>query len=160
MFSAIILAEGNIQTIRAQDVKTILHCGDVSSPHVIRWMEDFDLWVALGNTDNRTTLEYTLEATFGQNRLAWVHRLTFDGTSIAMIHGDSQEMLNRLIQSGQYMYVLHGHTHRTTDEIIGHTRVINPGALGGTYRQPRSYCILDLETGIPHFYELSPHDGL
>ena len=35
-----------------------------------------------------------------------------------------------------------------------HTRVVNPGALGGTRRQSRSFCLLDLSTGEIEFVEL------
>jgi predicted phosphodiesterase len=43
-------------------------------------------------------------------------------------------------------YLFTGHTHRRCDKRIGPTRVINPGALGGTQHETRSICILDLAT--------------
>jgi predicted phosphodiesterase len=41
-------------------------------------------------------------------------------------------------------YLLMGHTHRRHDARVGLTRVINPGALGGTQHEARSVCVLDL----------------
>jgi uncharacterized protein len=140
-----------LQSLRAQDVNTILHCGDVCSPQIVHCMKDFDVWIAQGNTDHYFSLKDTIVGTFGEARWARLHRLTFNGYSLAMLHGDNQEVLNDLIRTGEYAYVLHGHTHRKRDDKVGRTRVINPGSIGGTYRQRRSFCILDLTTGIPHF---------
>jgi len=152
--------ENALQSLRTKDVNTILHCGDVSSPQTIQRLRNFDVWIAQGNTDYHFTLADTVEETFGESRLAWLHRLTFGGYSFAMLHGDNEEVLSNLILSGDYAYVLHGHTHRSRYEVIGHTRVINPGALGGTYRGRRSFCILDLTTGIPHFTQFLPDGSL
>jgi predicted phosphodiesterase len=71
-----------------------------------------------------------------------------------MIHGDNEEVLGNLVTSDQHAYVFHGHTHRRRDKTIGRTRVINPGALGGTRRQRRSLCVLNLKTGEARFVKL------
>ena len=71
-----------------------------------------------------------------------------------MLHGDNEEALQNLIASGEYAYVLHGHTHKRRDQTVGRTRVINPGALGGRRPQRYSFCILDLATGDARFVEL------
>jgi hypothetical protein len=68
-----------------------------------------------------------------------------------MIHGHQEGKLRRLINAGEYAYVVHGHTHRRSDRRIGPTRVINPGALGGMRWQQRSFCILDLDSGEATF---------
>jgi putative phosphoesterase len=155
---------GNLQkvllSLRAQGVNTILHCGDISSPQIVHYLKSFDVWFAQGNTDYYSILDDTIDQTFGKSRLAWLHRLTFDGYSLALSHGDNDEVLSSLILSGEYAYVLHGHTHRSRNEVIGRTRVINPGAIGGTYRGRRSFCILDLESGLPYFSYLTPNGGL
>ena len=143
-----------LQSLRTQGVNTIMHCGDVCSPEIVHCMRDFDVWVAQGNSDHYFCLTDTIVETFGKARWGWLHRLTFNGYSLAMLHGDNEEALHRLILSGEYSYVLHGHTHRKRDDRIGRTRVTNPGSLGGTFRQQRSFCVLDLTTGIPRFSDL------
>jgi hypothetical protein len=135
-------------------VTKILHCGDVCKADLIRAMADFDVWIAQGNMDRNIGLGQVAEEIIGRNRLAWFHRPTLDGYRIAMIHGDNDEVLRNLIISGEYAYVFHGHTHRRRDQTVGRTRVINPGALGGTRHQARSFCILDLATGVARFVEL------
>ena len=86
--------------------------------------------------------------------LAWLQQPTVDGYSLAMIHGDNEEVLSNLINSGRYAYVFYGHTHRRQDRTAGRTRAINPGALGGRRWQSRSFCILDLATGKARFVEI------
>ncbi|MBN1812874.1 MAG: metallophosphoesterase family protein [Anaerolineae bacterium] len=140
--------------LQAEGVTTILHCGDVCGPHMIRALLGFDVWIVQGNMDSDSKLTAAVEEAFGQGRLAWLQRLALDGTSVAMLHGDNEEALQNLIASGEYAYVLHGHTHKPRDQMVGRTRVINPGALGGTRPQRYSFCILDLATGEPRFFEL------
>jgi len=63
-------------------------------------------------------------------------------------------LLYHLVNSGEYAYVFHGHTHYRADWWAASTRVINPGALGGTKRESRSICIIDLESGEAQFIEV------
>jgi putative phosphoesterase len=143
-----------LEALRAESVTRILHCGDVCGPGLIQALAGFDVWIAQGNMDRHPGLAQVAEETLGRGRLAWLHRLTLDGYAVAMIHGDNEEMLRNMITSGQYAYVLCGHTHRRRDQTIGRTRVINPGALGGVRWQQRSFCILDLATGETRFVKL------
>ncbi len=143
-----------LDILRAEEVSSILHCGDLCGPDVIRTLAGFDVWIAQGNMDRHIGLSQAAEETFGRVPLAWFQKPTLNGYPLAMIHGDNEEVLGNLISSGQYGYVFHGHTHRRRDQMVGRTRVINPGALGGTLKQSRSFCILDLATGKARFVEL------
>jgi putative phosphoesterase len=146
--------EAALEVLQAEKVTKVLHCGDVCGPGVILALAGFDVWVAQGNMDQHLGLAQAVEETMGRGRLAWFHEHTLGGYPLAMIHGDNEEVLQNLIASGRYTYVLHGHTHRRRDQKIGCTRVINPGAMGGMRRQSRSFCILDLTTGEARFVEL------
>jgi putative phosphoesterase len=140
--------------LKAEGVEKILHCGDVCGPDVVQALEGFDVWIAQGNMDSHRGLAQAVEATLGRGRFAWLQRPTLDGRTVAMLHGDNEEVLGNLITSGEYVYVFYGHTHRRRDQTVGRTRVINPGALGGKRWQRRSFCILDLATGEARFVEL------
>jgi len=140
--------------LRREGIDVLLHCGDVCGPAVVEILEGFDLYVALGNVDRMPALGLAVEGLCGVGRLARWHRLVFDGFAVALLHGDDESLLSHLIRSGEYAYVIHGHTHRRDDRRVGVARVINPGALGGTRREPRSFCILDLEAGEARFIEL------
>ncbi|HEY76274.1 MAG TPA: YfcE family phosphodiesterase [Thermoflexia bacterium] len=143
--------------LRSEGVVTLLHCGDVCGPAVIEALAGFDLYVALGNVDRMPALGLAVEALCGVGRLARWHSLVLDGFAVALLHGDEEPLLRHLVRSGEHAYVIYGHTHRRDDRRVRTTRVINPGALGGTRREPRSFCILDLETGETRFIEL--HEG-
>jgi putative phosphoesterase len=143
-----------LTTLQAEGVTTVLHCGDVCGPHMIRALVGFDVWIVQGNMDGDSRLTVAVEEALGQGRLAWLQRLALDGTSVAMLHGDNEEALQNLIVSGEYAYVFHGHTHKRRDQTVGRTRVINPGALGGRRQQWYSFCTLDLTTGEVRFFEL------
>jgi len=146
--------EAALEVLQAEGVMKILHCGDVCGPEVIQALAGFDVWVAQGNMDRHPGLAQAVEETLGRGRLAWLHKLTLDGYPVAMTHGDNEEVLGGLITSGQYAYILCGHTHRRRDQAVGRTHVINPGALGGVRWQRRSFCILDLKTGEARFIDL------
>ena len=137
-----------------EGIATLLHCGDVCGPAVVEALAGFDVYFAQGNMDRMPALGMAVEALAGPGRLARLHDLVLDGFRVALIHGDDGGLLRHLIRSGEYAYVLYGHTHRRADRRAGPTRVINPGALGGTRREPRSVCILDLGAGNARFIEL------
>ncbi len=149
---------GNLTTaleiLRSEGVMTVLHCGDVCLPGTVQLLAGFDVWVAQGNMDRHAGMAQVVEETFGVGRLAWLHRPLLDGYAAALLHGDSGEMLDNLIASGQYKYVFYGHTHWRRDQTINGVRVINPGALGGMRKQSYSFCILDLTTGEARFIEV------
>jgi putative phosphoesterase len=143
-----------LETLRAEGVTTILHCGDVCGPHMLGALRGFDVWFAQGNMDGDFKLTAAVEEAFGRGRLAWLQRPALDGTRVAMLHGDNDEALQNLIVSGEYAYVFHGHSHKRRDQTVGRTRVINPGALGGRRPERYSFCILDLATGETRFFKL------
>jgi hypothetical protein len=143
-----------LEALKAEGVTRIFHCGDVCGPAVVRALSDFDLWIAQGNMDRHPGLIRAVESTFGRGHMAWMHKLTLDGYAAALLHGDNEEVLGDLVASGRYAYVFHGHTHRRRDQTLGRVRVINPGALGGTRWQARSFCVLDLATDEACFVKL------
>ena len=143
-----------LEILQTEGVTKILHCGDVCGPDTVRAMTGFEVWIAQGNMDRHLWLAQEVLEKLGRGRLAWLPRPVLNGSSIVVIHGDNEQVLGTLISSGKYAYIFHGHTHRRRDQTVGYARVINPGALGGTRRQTRSFCILDLESGEARFVEL------
>lgn len=137
-----------------EGITTLLHCGDVCGPEVVQLLAGFSVYFARGNMDRMPALGRAVEASQGPGRLARCHELVLDGHRLAVVHGDEGELLHRLIGSGGYVYVIYGHTHRRTERQIGSTRVVNPGALGGIRLERRSFCTLDLRTGLLRFHEL------
>ncbi len=135
----------------AEGVSLLFHCGDVCGPSVVEALSGFTVYFAVGNMDRMPALGLAVDALQG-GRLARLHQLTLSGRTVALLHGDDGDLLRRLVASDGYDYVIHGHTHRRRDERRGRTRTINPGALGGVRWEPRSVCILNLETDEVHFH--------
>jgi predicted phosphodiesterase len=77
------------------------------------------------------------------------------GVKIGVTHGHLLGRLDKLTRSRGHAFVFTGHTHRQRDEIVGKTRVINPGALGGARHEARSVCIVDLDTRDVRFVKVS-----
>lgn len=140
--------ERAIVCFEAEGISTVLHAGDVNGKTVLRLLTPFDLWVAWGNVDRDEKLPVSVATEeFTNAHLAYSHSLVVEGCKLALLHGDNVPQLSHVIHSGEYDYVIHGHTHQLRDELIGHTRVINPGALGGSGLRPKTFAILDLATG-------------
>jgi hypothetical protein len=142
-------------TFREQNVRTVIHCGDVGAVEVLDALSDFAVHLVLGNADRDVSaLRRAVEALPNPSSYGEVYADTLDGVRVAAAHGHSRE-LERLTTEGSHQYVFHGHTHRRKDEELDSgRRVINPGALGGIPRESRSVCTVNLATGKITFHEL------
>jgi hypothetical protein len=136
-----------LNAFREAGVEVVLHAGDVTSVETLALFEGFDVWVARGNMDRDHRLAGAVRDRFGPGRLRNVHELEIDGARVALTHGDSHQALHSLLESGEYDYVIRGHTHARNDETRGETRLINPGALKHTEWRPTTAAILNLATG-------------
>jgi len=131
---------------RDQGITTLIHCGDMTSASTARQIVDFDVIYVNGNMDNVHAVNDTLWMLNNNCEVpGLVYTGKISGVKIAATHGHRQDKLDQLLRWRRYNFVLHGHTHRQRDEMIGKTRVINPGALGGARYGPRTICVLDLE---------------
>ncbi len=141
----------NIQAVRqillSENIKTVIHCGDLTEPDVLDYFGDFLLFCAFGNGDFGVEIA---------QHLHWLNPLNIGDDNLDLLlgskkvfatHGHVNSNLRKAIESGTYDFVFHGHTHRFKDELMVTTRVINPGSLGGKKVEDRSFVILDLENG-------------
>lgn len=133
-----------IEVFKTLGVKVVLHMGDLISALLLEEFRDFSLYLSFGNGDDPDNILSKASNFPDQLVCEEMLDLNLAGKRIFMIHGDHKIELERRILSGSYDYVFHGHTHRFRDEMIGSTRVINPGALGGRYIGERSFATLDL----------------
>lgn len=78
--------------------------------------------------------------------------LTFAGKRLALLHGHDSALLHKLAHSGNYAYIVHGHTHVRRDLRLGPTRIINPGALHRA--KTKSVALLDVQSDHLQFLEL------
>jgi len=122
-------------------VDMIVHLGDVGES-VLAFFSAWPTHFVAGNTDYVDSLGEAITAA-GQTFHGRFGQLEVEDRRIAFLHGDDIRRLNRAIESGEWSFVFHGHTHLPRDQQEGDTRVINPGAIHRA-RRP-SVAILDLD---------------
>lgn len=141
---------------RENGITRIIHCGDLAAANMVRHFAGFDVSYVYGNVDDsHGEIELALAMQNVRNSADLVYTGSIGGVSVAATHGHLRGKVEELARSKQYRYVFTGHTHRRRDELVKRTRIINPGALGGTRYQDRSMCILDLETDIAEFVTIA-----
>jgi putative phosphoesterase len=134
-------------------IDTLIHCGDLTGVEIARAMEGFHILCVLGNGDVASgEIRSVLLVQNPQNYVGLVYTGRIGPARIAATHGHLPGQVETLLHSGEYDYVFKGHSHRHTDEQVGFTRLINPGALGGLRPEDRRVCILDLESGKAKFH--------
>jgi len=133
-----------IDIFRTLGIQTILHAGDLISAELSEELKEFSVFLSFGNGDDPLMISSKAKRVSERFVCDEMLDLSLAGKRIFMIHGDHRTEQEKRIASGDYDFVLHGHTHRFRDERIGSTRVINPGALGGRFVEERSFATLDL----------------
>lgn len=133
-----------IDIFRTLGIQTILHAGDLISAELLEELNEFSVFLSFGNGDDPLMISSKAKRVSERFVCEEMLDLNLAGKRVFMIHGDQRSELEKRIASGDYDFVLHGHTHRFRDERIGSTRVINPGALGGRFVGERSFATLDL----------------
>ena len=125
-----------VQRLIDHNVDYIIHLGDIGTIEVldelVDWMDDdsrdVSVHVVFGNTDwDAATLARYAE-TLGIHVDDPVGRLSIADKTLVFQHGHREDAM-QLAFAEQPDYLFHGHTHRTRDEVVGSTRIINPGAL-------------------------------
>ena len=100
------------------EVDETWHAGDWGTQAVLDGLARLGppLVVVNGNAPDDPRYPMTVERTIGRGRVIMVHNL---GLSLPGWRGRVGE--------GAFDVVIHGHTHRWRDEMVGATRFINPG---------------------------------
>ncbi len=146
-----------LRIFRDADITTLIHCGDMANVSTARQMQGFNVIYVSGNSDSSP--EAIKDAIWllnpHHNEIGDLYTGELAGVKIAAAHGHRAHELEKLIKSGRYAFVFHGHTHRQRDERIKKTRIINPGALGGARYEPRSLAIVDLGANAVEFIPVS-----
>jgi putative phosphoesterase len=144
-----------LELARGRGAEEILHCGDLTSSAVVPLFRGWTLQYVSGNMDRDPAEIRSAAERLGTGSSCGTElRLERDWLRIAMLHGHRGDLLDAAVRSGEYDFVFHGHTHRRRDDLIGRTRVVNPGALGGAAYGNYSFCLLDASAGEIEFVEL------
>lgn len=136
-----------VRFFRDEGIEKLIHCGDMVNVTTAKQMSGFDVIYVNGNMDDSAAAVNDALWILNPNNETPgdVYTGKLGGVKIAVTHGHLLGRLDQLIRSRGYSFVFHGHTHRKRDEMVGKTRVINPGALGGARYEPRTVCVVDLD---------------
>jgi putative phosphoesterase len=142
-----------LQLLKPFNPDAYLHAGDLVSPSMLALFDGLPFHFVYGNNEWDLTTLKTRALARGMFCHEHVADFTFEGKRIAMAHGHEHGRLERLIHSGDFAYVIHGHTHVRKDARLGPTRIINPGALQRA--RTKSVALLDLARDDLRFLELT-----
>lgn len=157
-----------VRTLLQQSVDVIIHLGDIGSIEVIDELVVPPRKTDAGESPINTKLVFgnvdwdhqSMERYAEQLGIVVAHpvgRLTFSRNGseqcLVFMHGHDETALAAAINEG-VAYLAHGHSHRTRDEKIGTTRVVNPGAL---FRASEyTVAVLDTDGDAVTFFQVKP----
>ncbi len=146
--------EAAVKALRARGAEYFIHCGDVGQSRLLDLLAGLPAAVVWGNCDFDREVLQNYAGEIGVKFYGAFADLELAGKTIAVLHGDDHARYRAAVESQKYDYLFHGHTHVRRDEMIGRTRIINPGAL---YRAtPKTAALLDLKKGTAgiHYHSL------
>ena len=130
-----------------QGITTMIHCGDVCAPSVMREIaQKFGgtMHLVYGNVDGDR--EKMQELAKGLPNLT-IHgeqgAVEIDGKKIGFIHYPKEA--EAIAASGEYDVVFYGHDHKAWEKKVGKTTLRNPGTLAGLFAKP-TFATYDTET--------------
>ncbi len=144
-----------IDFFEEQETDAVVHCGDMVAPFTAELFDrdSFDFYAVRGNNDGEWNLKSTVHA-FGEffNNVA---ELELSGKSIAVYHGTEESIVDSLVLSGEYDYVLRGHTHEKKLREENGTIEVNPGGIKLPGSEEEFHvATLDLESGEIEFHKV------
>lgn len=125
--------EKAISWIKKENIRLILHCGDIQSQEIIDKAQKFfgkEIKFVKGNGDFNLDLPEKMELEFNSKKIIFTH---------------FPLIAKKLAQSQNYDLVFYGHTHRPWEEKVGNCKMINPGELAGQFYKP-TFAIFDTST--------------
>lgn len=145
-----------IDWIKKENIKLILHCGDVCNQETMDEAVKYLGGPSFASPSRKASDEQS-KASEGQGikfvkgngdfnlpDLPDKMEMEFNGKKIAFTH--FPDIAKKLSQSGNFDLVFYGHTHRPWDEKIGETHMINPGELAGQFYMP-TFAVYNTSTG-------------
>lgn len=130
-----------------EKAEKIIHCGDVCAPLVMKYLANNfsgQINLVFGNIDSdRETMRKIEKQTSNLKIFGEIGELTINNVKIGWVHYPDQA--KKMAASGKYDLTFYGHTHRPWVEIIGKTKLANPGILGGLFQKP-TFAVYETET--------------
>lgn len=142
------LLEKAIQRLNEERVELVLHAGDYISAFAVQRLKSLKAHLIgiFGNNDGDRELLKRQFAELDAEIRGRFAEITVDGLKIAMLHGEEEELVRSLVNTGSYDVVIHGHTHEAKTYRKGKTLIINPGEVCGYLTEKSTIALLNTET--------------
>lgn len=141
------LVEKAVKRLNEERVELVLHTGDYVSAFAVQRLKPLKarLIGVFGNNDgDKELLKRAFTGLDAEIRGRFAE-VVVDGLKIAMLHGEEEELVRSLINTGSYDVIVHGHTHEAKSYREGETLVINPGEVCGYLTGKSTIAILNTE---------------
>jgi len=143
--------EKAIEVFKKEGVDTIIHCGDMVAPFILKKFAGFKLYYVFGNNDGEKRL---LIENCKKNGFTYEEQplfLELGGKKLAVFHGfgnieKTKKIIEIFAKSGEFDIIIYGHTHKIDIREVGKTKIINPGECAGVLTGVSTVGILDLDT--------------
>lgn len=116
-----------------QDTKAMLFCGDLCAPFIIKLIGERytkPVHMVLGNNDGDVASIMANAKKFSNIHIHGEYfRGEIGGKTIGMNHYPDKSRI--LAEMNAYDVVCYGHNHTLSEEMVGNTLLINPGAIMG-----------------------------
>ena len=130
--------ETAIKYFKERGITTVIHCGDVCAPSVMKFIaEQFGdtMHLVYGNVDgDQKKMEELAKNLSTLTIHGEVGRIEIDNKKIGFVHYPWEA--EKLAESGQYDVIFYGHDHKAWTKKIGDTLLFNPGTLAGLFAKP------------------------
>lgn len=134
-----------VDDIAARDIRHIIGLGDYCTPRTIARLVAVGIPISIvwGNNDTDRATAGAIMAqhphvTFSDREYGV---FTIDGATYFCTHFPL--IAEHAAVTSDYAAVFHGHTHRTRDENIGHTPIVNPGSIMPHADTGSTYAVFD-----------------
>jgi len=140
--------ERAVMKMNEKEVELVLHAGDYSAPFAAFQFKSLKAKMigVFGNNDAERELLRRNFSNLGIEIRGRFAEIQVDGLKIALLHGEEEELLNSLLNTGSYDVVIYGHTHRSKVQRKNKVLAINPGEACGYLSGRATIGLLDTST--------------
>ena len=144
-----------VNVFKEEEIKVILHAGDLISPFCLNLFEDFKGSFHLCNGNNLGDTKLIKGKIKGLGHFyEEIGEIEIADFKFALYHGTDETTTKSLLDSQKYDYLITGHTHHKELKTVGKTILINPGETFGDLYGEASIAILDIRTRNVIFHDL------
>ncbi|HAJ94743.1 MAG TPA: hypothetical protein DCP02_00785 [Actinobacteria bacterium] len=136
-----------VKIFKDKGIKTVIHLGDIVAPPAIKFFKGFKLIGIFGNNDGYKQFLLKTYKSIGGDLKGDFASIEIDGLKFALYHGEFQDITEALAKSGDYDFVLSGHTHSSMVTKSGKTILANPGSAHRYFTNDSGPTLAVLDTG-------------